>query len=133
MEIIREVKSLNLPEGKYVVFGSGPLQVHGIRQSSDIDILTTPELYDRLKNQGWDEGRWEPPYPGSYLYRGNFQIVNNWNYGVYNPDPRQLIDTAEIIDGVPFVPLQEVLLWKRAFGREKDKEDIRLIEEYLSK
>jgi hypothetical protein len=131
MEIVKEVKSLELPDGQYVVFGSGPMQVHGIRESDDIDILVLPELYKSLKQQGWPEKRWKPPYPSDYLYKGNFQIVYNWNYGEYNPDPEQLIEQSEIIQGIPFARLEEVLRWKRVLGREKDQRDIKLIEEYL--
>jgi hypothetical protein len=53
MEIIKEVKSLNLPIGQYVVFGSGPLQIHGIRESNDVDLLVLPGLFEKLKGEGW--------------------------------------------------------------------------------
>lgn len=51
----------------------------------------------------------------------------------YTPDPQYLIDNAEIINGVPFVKLEEVIKWKKAFGRPKDLEDIKRIEEFLKK
>jgi hypothetical protein len=66
-----------------------------------------------------------------YLYKDNIEVGDVWDYGEYNPDPQLLINDADIIDGVPFVRLEEVLKWKKAYGREKDKMDIKLIEEYL--
>ncbi len=45
MNIVKEVKSLGLPEGEYAVFGSGPLAVHKIRDTRDIDLLVSPKLY----------------------------------------------------------------------------------------
>lgn len=44
-----------------------------------------------------------------------------------------LIDTAEVIDGVPFTNLDEVILWKTAMGREKDLNDLELIANYRNK
>ena len=131
MNLIDEVKKLNLPIGQYIVFGSGPLQIHGIRETRDIDLLVLPVLYDQLKNDGWEEKSWETPPPGRYLYRDNVEVGDNWDYGEYNPDPKWLIENAEIIEGIPFAPLEEVLKWKKAFGREKDKKDIELINNFL--
>ena len=52
MNIFDQVKSLNLPLGKYVVVGGGVLAAHGIRDFKDIDILITEELFDELKKNG---------------------------------------------------------------------------------
>ena len=133
MNIIKEIKSLNLPFGKYAVFGSGPLHIHGIRETTDVDIVVLPEIYNQLKRSGWVEKSWESGPPGRYLQLGNIEIVDNWKYGEYNPDPLEIISNAEIIHGIPFVRLEEVLKWKRVFGREKDKKDIKLIEEFLKR
>jgi len=42
-----------------------------------------------------------------------------------------IIDRAELIEGLPFAHLEGVLSFKRALGRVKDLEHIRLIEEHL--
>jgi hypothetical protein len=44
---------------------------------------------------------------------------------------QNIIDKAEIIDGLTFVRLEEVLKWKKMMNREKDKKDIEIIENYL--
>ena len=49
-----------------------------------------------------------------------FEAGTGWNYGSYQPDVQKLIAEAEMIEGVPFVQLEEVRKWKEAFGREKD-------------
>ena len=41
------------------------------------------------------------------------------------------IERAEIINGLPFMPLQELLDIKRIVGRGKDLADVELIESYL--
>ena len=135
MNIFEKVASLNLPIGKYVVFGSGPLQARGIRESRDIDILTLPEIYDQLKNQGdWEEKIW--PNGDKYLEKDSIEVGFDWVFKngdqVYDPNIQKLIDEAEIINGIPFVRLEEVMVWKQVRGKEKDLEDIKLIRAYLS-
>ena len=46
-------------------------------------------------------------------------------------DVHQLIAEAEMIDSIPFVRLDQVREWKVISGREKDLEDVLLIDEYL--
>ena len=129
-DIINKVKDLNLPLGQYVVFGSAPLAVHDIRQTQDIDLFVTASLYQQLKNsEGWQEREWDSG--GHYLSKGIFEVDDSWDYGDYNPSPEEIIAIAEVWQGVSFAPLSEVLKWKKAFGREKDKVDVNLLERYL--
>ena len=53
MEIISRIKSLNLPLGKYIVFGSAVMEVHGIRKAKDIDVIVDKDVYEELKRSGW--------------------------------------------------------------------------------
>ena len=129
-EFLKEVQGLNLPFGKYVVFGSGSLHIHGIRETRDIDIFTLPEVYEQLKSHGWEEKTY--PSGDSFLAKGKFEVVATWDYETYHPDINQLIKEAEIIEGVPFAQLREVRAWKLAYGREKDLKDITLIDQYLT-
>ncbi len=57
----------------------------------------------------------------------------DWDYGSYNPSLKELPETAEIVDGIPFASLEEVIKWKKAFGRDKDKRDVELIKKCLAK
>ena len=41
-----------------------------------------------------------------------------------------MISRAEIIEGLPFLSLSDVLYFKRKMNRSKDLEDIRLIKEW---
>lgn len=129
-EFLESVRSLHLPLGKYIVFGSGPLHMHGIRETRDIDIFVTSEIYKQFKDQDWEEKNYPSGEP--YLAKDNFELVPTWDYETYHPDINQLIQEAEIIDGIPFAQLKEVRAWKRAYGREKDLKDIELIDKYLA-
>ncbi len=130
-EVISKVKTLNLPKDLYVVFGSCPMAIAGIRETGDIDMLVSEEIFAKLKKAGWQE-----------LYKGPddkplthdcFEAHSNWDFSPYNPTLKHLLLTATVVDGVPFASLEEVRKWKFASARPKDLTDIKLIDEYLEK
>jgi hypothetical protein len=129
VDIFAQVKALKLPDWQYVVFGAGPLAAHGIRETNDVDLFVTTALYRRLKASGWSEKCTSTG--GLYLASGIYEADDTWEYGEYNPAIEELIGEADVIQGVPFAPLTEVLRWKRAFDRPKNIQDLRLIEEHL--
>ena len=129
-EIIDKVKTLDLPDGQYIVFGSCPLAAAGLRESGDVDMLVTPALKAKLKQSGWpeiDKGGGDTP-----LVHDVFDVHDQWNFSSYSPTLEHLLQTAEYYDGVPFASLTEVRKWKAASGRPKDLKDIELIDNYLS-
>jgi hypothetical protein len=128
-DIIAKVKTLNWPKGSYAVFGSCPMAVAGIRESSDIDFLVTPGLFASLKAAGWKElvkGSNDKP-----LVFEDFEAHAQWDFSSYKPTLEQLLATATVVDDIPFASLEEVRKWKLASGRPKDLEDIELIDQYL--
>ena len=104
------------------------MAIHGIRESQDIDLIVTSNLYDKLLLLGWRE---EGSGSNIHCSKGNFDAFNNWDFNNYYPNPERLIQEAEIVDGVAVVQLSEVIKWKKAFGRHKDLVDIKLIQNYL--
>lgn len=130
MNIFEELKRLGLPTGQYVVFGGGSMAAHGIRMPSDIDILVTNELYERLREQGWQDE--EEIRPGlTRIVKDKYDVTPDISCGSYNPNKQELIDNAKIINGIPFLPLNELIKFKKEKGREKDLKDIELIKKYL--
>ncbi len=129
-EIIQKVKELHLAKGSYVVFGSCPLAIAGIRPAGDIDMLVSEELFESFKKAGWQEvnkGPGDKP-----LTHNVFEVHKSWSFAPpYNPTLEHLLSTATIIDSVPISSLEEVRKWKLASARPKDLADIKLIDEYL--
>lgn len=125
-ELLKELKKLNLPKGKYAIFGSGPLAIRKIRDSKDIDIIVKEDLFLGLLNKYPQDIE---KHPTKSLIIKNLEIGNNWqgNYKIIN----RLIDEAEIIQDFPFVKLEEVIKWKEKMSRPKDIKDLELIKEYL--
>lgn len=132
MNIIEEVRKLNLPQGEYLVLGSGILGALGIREIGDIDLLVSPSVFDKLRADGWTydeveiEGRVR-----EYMSRGDIEVYRDFWYGGNRPDPATLIADPHMIDGIPFLSLQKLVDIKRILARPKDLRDIELIEAYL--
>lgn len=112
------LRSLGLPLGDYAVFGSGPLIIRGIVDgTNDLDVIARGATWALLQHIGhvaeFDEGN-----PRVDFFEGRLTFGNTWKYGEFDLD--HLIDTAELIDGIPFVRLEHVVAYKRAAGRDKD-------------
>ena len=136
--IFERVKKLNFPIGKYVVVG-GAMEAHGIRKAVDVDFVVTQDLFDDLQKQGWGI---KPCLPGDIgkdgtkrkLRKDGVTIISEFSWlDKYFAKTEDLIAGADIIDGIPFVSLDELLKWKKASRREKDLRDTELIETYLKK
>ena len=130
-EIIDKVKGLNLPPNSYVVFGSCPLTVAGIREANDIDMVVSEELLLNLEKTGWK--RLHKSKNDIPLVHDVFEIHDSWCFSPYKPTLQILQATATLVDGVPFASLEEVRKWKISAGRPKDLRDVELIDKYLEK
>ncbi len=130
-EIIQRVKELGLPESQYIVFGSAPIALAGLRETNDIDLLVTPGLREQLANAGWKEvQKGENDHP---VTRGVFEAHDAWNFDSYQPTLSELLSRAVVQDGVAFAALEDVRLWKEAAGRPKDMVDLELIRNYQAR
>ena len=131
MIIFDRIKKFNLPMGEYAVFGSALLDVWGIRKAADLDIIATPELYDQLKSDGWEEKQ-ANGFPMLSKDDANVTTIQDRpTDGSYCPDRLQLIKDATLIEGVPFVRVEEVIACKKAYNRPKDIADIAALEKYM--
>jgi hypothetical protein len=129
MNIIEKIKELNLPKDQYVVIGSGVMDILGIRRANDIDLSVTKELHQKLR----ETGKWEEyeNYGKIFLKKDVFEINGELSWDKYKTTTEEVIKTAFLIDGIPFMNTEELIKFKMAFGREKDFKDIELIKEYI--
>lgn len=120
MKYLQELRKFNFPKEEFAVFGSGPLAIRNIRENEDIDIIVKKDLWEEIaKNHKINDK--------SSISIENIEIWNKWE----DFDIDELIDNSDIIEGLRFVKLEEVLKWKRKMGREKDIKDINLIERFM--
>jgi hypothetical protein len=121
-DLFDALRNLGLPDGDYAIFGSGPLIVRGIVEATnDLDIITRGSAWEVVRRIGevtaFDDGNL-----CVLLFGGKLTFGTTWKYGEFDLD--ELIDTAEIIDGLPFVRLEHVVAYKQAAGRPKDREHL---------
>lgn len=130
MNIIERVKKLNFPFGEYVVIGGGILDALGIRSTDDVDLAVTPKLLKELQATGeWEE---EVKHNKTFLKKDDVDINPDISWSEYPTTNEQAIASATVIDGVPFINLEELKRFKTASAREKDLADLVLIEKYQS-
>ena len=128
MNIIEKIKALNFPDGEYVVIGSCIMDVLEIRKAKDIDIAITSFLHNKLRQEGeWNEVE---RYGLIFLQKDVFEITPRLDWEKYKTTTKEAILTSTIIDGIPFMNLDELCKFKSALGREKDLIDIKLIKKY---
>jgi hypothetical protein len=128
MNIIQKIKELNFPLDQYVVVGSGTMDVLGIRPASDIDIAVTKELHQKLREGGeWKEYE---KYNKIFLVDDTFEIIPELFWEGYYTTTKEAISSALVIEGIPFMNLDELIKFKTAMGREKDRIDIEMIKKY---
>ena len=125
--LISRLLELELPPDDFAVFGSGPLMARGWRESRDLDIVARGAAWEKAKKVGVESYTSD----GAVKYViGPIEVFDSWAPGQW--DVNGLIDGAEMIDGVRFASLDNVIKWKRLMGRPKDLEDIKLIEERMA-
>lgn len=128
--LFESLRKLAFQKGEYAVFGSGPMWVRGIRESNDIDIIVRETVWEWARANGKPGLKEEIGLEYVSFADGDIEVYHDWHPGKWDIDT--LIDTAEIIDGIPFVRLDSVIDWKEQKGREKDQKDLALIQKYLS-
>lgn len=126
---IKKLKELELDPDGFAVFGSGPMFANGIIDwdvLKDLDCLVTGiETWEFLLSVGeatYNE-KWDCETIS--LEGGLLEFWNGWGPEEY--DIESMVDESDIFDGIRFVKLAEVVKWKLAMGREKDKEHVKLI------
>lgn len=129
MNIIQEVKKLKLDPGSYIVVGSGLLAALSIRQTSDVDLVVSKDVYNKYKSLGWYEKTW--PKGDPTISQGIYEFGTDWGDDKNIFTLEDLLSDKQVIDGINFVSLQRLRDWKLTKGREKDLADVALIDAYL--
>lgn len=134
MNIFEDIKKLKFPQGQYIIVGSGPLVARGIRETNDIDIVVSPELFEKCKKDWWEQlPRTYPDKIGQiYLRHGYIELFLDVNCGDFNPTLAELLQRADIIQGISFVSLEDVIKFKKAYNKPKHIQDIKMIEQYFN-
>ena len=110
------LKSYNLPNGEYAVFGSAPLAITGmVNDVSDFDVI--------IKPRSWD-------FESDNEYRTEYiEFFDNWP----GFDVDDLIDNYTFeFRGVLFVNPEKVIEYKRKMNRPKDQDFLKNLQSECS-
>ncbi|MEO0271600.1 MAG: hypothetical protein ABIM30_00705 [candidate division WOR-3 bacterium] len=139
-ELLNSLLSLGLSKGRYAVFGSAPLWVHGIRDSiHDLDVVVDKKTFHELaESDKFKQYISRGVLTGDPLIRiptehGDIEIFYKIPSAPKGLTPEKIISKAKTYYGVPMASLEHVLEWKRNLGREKDLVDIKKIEAVLNR
>lgn len=117
ISLLRRLRELPFSEKEYWVVAGGAMVLHGFRPyTRDIDLGCDTNLADKLERQGYAVSRCGDG-TRKITYSENIEIFENW-----------IEDKTEIIGGVPVVSVDGLIKMKKKLGREKDIEDIAMIE-----
>lgn len=104
----------------YWLITGAAMVLYGIKDhTSDIDMGCTTSMADQLEKAGYaykiteSGNRW-------FKYNEQIEIFENW-----------INDTVTVINGIPVITLQGLLEMKQELGREKDLNDIKLVQDYM--
>jgi hypothetical protein len=130
-DLLEELDLLKLPKDKYVVVGSGPLGIRGIRESQDLDILVDDKLWDELSNK-YDV----IDKNGNAVIRisDNIEALGSKtfpNESPENPTLDEQIREAELIKGHPFQSIEHFKFFKEMGRRQKDLDDVILLQNWI--
>lgn len=122
-DILRLLKDLDfLEDGCWLTSGAA-LVLYGVKETTrDIDLICTAELADQLEQRGFHVRK--DGLDGTRIFQINdkVEVLEDWQ-------------TDEVIEleGLKIASLLSIRKQKEALGREKDFEDIRLIDCFLEK
>ena len=122
------LKSLDLRPNEFAVFGSGPLIIRNIiAASNDLDIICRGSVWKTVQQLGTMEHLEQYDVTVVTLCDGQISFGTSWGIGDFDID--ELIDSAEFIEGLPFVRLQHVVRYKSQRASDKDMLHLKALED----
>lgn len=127
------LRKFDLPITEYAITASGPIGIRNLREIQDIDLIVTGKLWDHLVAK---YGMTNINHIKKVLLPGGLiEVFCEESFGSdkHFPSVAQRIARAEIIEGLPFESLDDLIAFKRRLGREKDLADLVLLTQHLNK
>lgn len=134
--VLAALNELAVPPASLVIMGGSALAVYGIRSAEDIDLLVSPETYNKLSaTPGWE--REDSHGVHRLVSKNGLFDVWQWWYDersavriLYEEVLRHAVNIPE---GYMVPSLDYLLKLKRMGLRDKDKADVQLLKNYMKK
>jgi hypothetical protein len=133
----RGLRWLELPRGDYAVVGSGVLELHGIREANDTEVVVRDRLCKQLAGHpdavmvvhstGLEYLRLCTPYGEVHVNRASSFVSATF------PGLSRVLESATDSDGIAIIDLRLMRNWKAAVARPKDLADVPRIDAYLAR
>jgi len=122
---IEMVHRLGLKRGSYVVIGGAVLEILNLRETSDVDLVVSDEVYAHYR----DDKKW-----AEYVQDNGKKVLSHDGYNLMHTwmgnNLKHLLHQSFEVEKIAFMSIDELIEAKRHLGRKKDLEDIMLLEEY---
>lgn len=119
-DIVKILRDMNLPLSEYWITSGAGLVIYGVKETTrDIDLGCTTNLAEQYLRKGC---KYRVVEDNSKIVEvsDEIEMLENW-----------FVDEIEFIDGLPVGSLESIKKQKAELGRDKDINDIRLIDEYI--
>lgn len=121
--ILDRVKDLKLPEGEYIVVGGAVMEVLNLRESNNIDIVVSNDVYNKFAGKAhWHE--YSLSTGKLVLTRDGVNLMRSWLGRTLGMIKKHDTFTR---DGVLFMGKKQLVTIKQHLGRRKDQSDIALL------
>jgi hypothetical protein len=118
-DIIKILSELALPKTEYWIVAGAAMAMHGVRETNDVDLGCTTKLFEELM-PGREVRIIKKHNRRTLSVNDQVEVFEKWN-----------VDEIEMIDGFPVATLESLKKQKLEIGREKDLEDIKMIDEFI--
>ncbi len=113
-----------------MLYSVAPPGIRDLKELNDADLIVSDEIWKDYKDKpDWQYKITENGVEHIESTDGKIEMWHDWR--PWYQDITPFINSAEIINGLPFVKLEHVLEWKKKFGREKDMKDVETIKKFL--
>ena len=129
---LKNLKELDLPASDFVVISSGALAVRGIREAKDLDVIVKGPLWNELKkkyNVVKENGVDRINCGNNIEILGANSVFTDSTVVPIN----EIFEKADVFDDTNYISLEHLKKIKLKLGREKDLQDIKLIDEYIKR
>ena len=128
--LLERLTSLGLKRDDFLVFGSAPLLLYGLRSElGDLDVLARGDAWEKAHQLGVPSTGKATGSPSMQFWGGEIEVFDQWISKRWQFD--RLVSRADVIDGVRFADLHDVLAYKAELMRPKDLADIRALRQLL--
>ena len=121
VEYLKKLDELELDKNRYCIISGGIMLLYGLRDSTeDIDIRIKPDYFEELKTRF--------KFKKSSKLDNLYELSEEIEVRVLDYDESNI----EIYDGYPVWKLELQLEWFKEQKRDKDKQKIKIIEDFFN-